>query len=386
MLPVLIFLLILSVLVLLHELGHFVVARMFGVKADEFGIGFPPRAVGFVKLNGKWKRIGRTDRTSYTNTVWSLNWLPLGGFVRLKGEAGEDGHDKDSLLAQNGWKKFAILAAGVTMNWLLAAVIFTIGFSVGVPAALDDLPASAVVTDKRVQIMEIVPGSAAAKAGLQAGDELVTVGGRLTENATLAKELLQQQSTGGEELMLEIKRAGKMQAILAKPEFLTELNRVGLGVALADTGTVRFPVWLAVGEGITLTARYTWMIVTGFFGLIGGLVLGKPSAELSGPIGIAVMTGGIVDQGKWAVAQFAAILSLNLAVINFLPIPALDGGRAAFVTIEALRRKKNNAHTEAVVHQIGFITLIIIVLLVTLQDIYRYGGSIWRGLTGMFGG
>jgi regulator of sigma E protease len=98
------------------------------------------------------------------------------------------------------------------------------------------------------------------------------------------------------------------------------------------------------------------------------------------------MTGGIVDQGKWAVAQFAAILSLNLAVINFLPIPALDGGRAAFVTIEALRRKKNNAHTEALVHQIGFITLIFIVLLVTLQDIYRYGGSIWRGLTGMFGG
>ncbi len=386
MIPVLIFLLILSVLVLLHELGHFVVARAFGVKAEEFGIGFPPRAVGFVKVNGKWKRIGRTDRTSYANTVWSLNWLPLGGFVRLKGEAGEDGHDKDSLLAQNGWKKFAILAAGVTMNWLLAAVIFTIGFSVGVPAAIDDLPASAVVTDKRVQIMEVVPNSAAAKAGLVAGDELVTVGGRLAKDATLAKELLQQQSTTDDELMLEIKHAGKMRAILTKPEFLTELNRVGLGVALADTGTVRFPVWLAVGEGITLTARYTWMIITGFFGLIGGLFLGKPSSELSGPIGIAVMTGGIVDQGKWAVAQFAAILSLNLAVINFLPIPALDGGRAAFVTIAALRRKKNNAHTEALVHQIGFITLIFIVLLVTLQDIYRYGGSIWRGLTGMFGG
>jgi regulator of sigma E protease len=386
MIPVLIFLLILSVLVLLHELGHFVVARAFGVKAEEFGIGFPPRAVGFVKVNGKWKRIGRTDRTSYASTVWSLNWLPLGGFVRLKGEAGEDGHDKDSLLAQNGWKKFAILAAGVTMNWLLAAFIFTIGFSVGVPAAIDDLPASAVVTDKRVQIMEVVPNSAAAKAGLVAGDELVTVGGRLAKDATLAKELLQQQSTTDDELMLEIKHAGKMRAILTKPEFLTELNRVGLGVALADTGTVRFPVWLAVGEGITLTARYTWMIITGFFGLIGGLFLGKPSSELSGPIGIAVMTGGIVDQGKWAVAQFAAILSLNLAVINFLPIPALDGGRAAFVTIAALRRKKNNAHTEALVHQIGFITLIFIVLLVTLQDIYRYGGSIWRGLTGMFGG
>lgn len=382
MFPVLIFLLILSVLVLIHELGHFIVARLFGVKAEEFGFGFPPRAVGFVKVDGKWKRIGRTDQTHYANTVWSLNWLPLGGFVRLKGEAGEDGKDNNSLLSKNGWQTFAILAAGVTMNWLLAAVIFTIGFSIGVPATLEDLPASAIITNKRVQIMEVVPNSAAAKAGLVAGDELVTVGGRLATDATVGRDSLLTQSATGEELMLEIKHAGKMSAVLTKPEFLTELNRVGLGVALADTGTVRFPVWLAVGEGITLTARYTWMIITGFFGLIGGLFLGKPSAELSGPIGIAVMSGGIVDQGKWAVAQFAAILSLNLAVINFLPIPALDGGRAAFVTIAALRRKKNNAHTEAVVHQIGFITLIIIVLLVTLQDIYRYGGSIWNGLFG----
>ncbi len=372
MLSVLIFLLILSVLVLLHELGHFILARAFGVKADEFGFGFPPRAVGFVKVNAKWKRVGRTDRTRYANTVWSLNWLPLGGFVRLKGEAVEDDHDTDSLLAKKGWQKFAILAAGVTMNWLLAAVIFTVGFSVGVPAVVEGLPPTAIITNKRVQIMEVVPGSAASKAGLQPGDEIVSVKNQRAADATVARDLLQQYSTDDQELILEIKRAGKMQAILTKPEFLTELNRVGLGVALADTGTVRFPVWLAIGEGLTLTAKYTWMVVSGFFGLIGGLFMGKPSAELAGPIGIAAMTGGIVEQGTWAVAQFAAILSLNLAVINFLPIPALDGGRATFVMVEALRGKKNDARTEAIIHQIGFITLLIIVLLVTLQDIRRF--------------
>ncbi|MCC6563559.1 site-2 protease family protein [Candidatus Uhrbacteria bacterium] len=386
MLSVLIFLLILSALVLFHELGHYVLARLFGVKADEFGFGFPPRVLGFVNVNGKWKRVGRTDRTRYANTVWSLNWLPLGGFVRLKGEAGEDGKDPDSLLAKNGWQKFAILAAGVTMNWLFAAVVFSAGFMIGVPAVTEGLPPTAIVTDPRVQIMEVVPSSAAAKAGLKAGDEIVTVEGQRITDAATAQSLLLQHTTSGEEITLEIKRDGKMEALLAMPEYLAALDRPGLGVALADTATVRFPAWLAVGEGITMTARYTWMIISGFFGLIGSLFIGKPSAELSGPVGIAVMTGGIVAQGKWAVAQFAAILSLNLAVINFLPIPALDGGRATFVLIEAIRRKKNNGRTEAMVHQIGFITLIIIVLLVTLQDLRRYGGTIWQGIVGLFGG
>lgn len=372
MLSVLIFLLILSVLVLLHELGHFLVARYFGVKAYEFGFGFPPRAIGYVKEGGKWKKVSRTDRTIYKNTVWSINWLPLGGFVRLKGETADDARDPDSLLSKNGWQKFAILVAGVTMNWLLAAVIFTVGFTFGVPAVMDELPKHAIVTNPRVQIMEVVPGSAAAKANLQPGDELVSIEGAKAENAQMARQLLSDQSGKGEEVMLEIRRNGKMQAVLTMPEFIAELNRLGLGVALADTATVRFPFFLAIAEGFTMAARYTGMIIVGFFDLIRGLFTGQSSAELSGPVGIAVMTGGIVDQGVWAVAQFAAILSLNLAVINFLPIPALDGGRALFVALEGVRRKKNNARTEAIIHQIGFVTLLIIVLLVTLQDIRRF--------------
>ncbi|MEK7473386.1 MAG: M50 family metallopeptidase [Patescibacteria group bacterium] len=386
MFSVIAFLVILSGLVLLHELGHFIVARAFGVKADEFGFGFPPRGIGFVKERGTWKRVGRADRTRYENTVWSLNWLPLGGFVRLKGETPEEAGDADSLLAKNGWKKFAILAAGVTMNWLLAAAIFSVGFMIGVPAVVEGLPSSAIVSDTKVQIMNVVPGTAADKAELQPGDELLSIDGIMIPNADAARTELGARSTEGAELAMIVERGTEQIEIKARLEYLAQLDRVALGIALADTGTVRFPIWLAVGEGFTLAARYTWMIVQGFGQLIHGLFNGRASAELAGPVGIAVMTGGIVQQGGWAVAQFAAILSLNLAVINFLPIPALDGGRAVFVVLEGIRRKKNNIRTEAIVHQIGFLTLMLIVLLVTIQDLRRYGGTIWQGILGLFGG
>lgn len=386
MFSVIAFLVILSGLVLLHELGHFVVARLLGVKADEFGFGFPPRAIGFVKENGKWKRVGRTDRTQYERTVWSVNWLPLGGFVRLKGEMPEDAQDTDSLLAKNGWQKYAILAAGVTMNWLLAAAIFSIGFIVGVPAVVDGLPEQAIVTDKKIQIMNVVPGTAADKAGLKPGDVMAEFEDDIiATDAEMYRRLLANRSDPPAPITLVVFRNGERLTIETKAEYLEQLGRPALGIALADTGTVRFPVWLAVGEGFTLAARYTWMILVGFGQLIRGLFNGQASAELSGPVGIAVMTGGIVQQGGWAVAQFAAILSLNLAVINFLPIPALDGGRAVSVILEGIRRKKNNIRTEAIVHQIGFLTLMLIVLLVTIQDLRRYGGTIWQGILGLFG-
>ena len=386
MIQVLIFLLVLSVLVLVHEAGHYIAARIFGVKAEEFGYGFPPRVLGFVKTAQGWKRVKAGDRSAYKNTIWSLNWLPLGGFVRLKGEAGEGTGDRDSFLTQSGWKKFVILAAGVCMNWLLAAVIFSFGFSVGVPAEIDGLPNSAIVSNRHIEIVEVVTKSAAETAGLKQGDQIITINGQVARDSETARQILGEQNDKGLGLTLEIKRDGSIQTMQATPTFLEALGKPGLGVALANIGTVRFPLHLAVVQGVSVTARYTQLIVQGFFSLVADLFgERKLAAEVSGPVGIAVLTGHIAEQGFWAIMQFAALLSLNLAVINFLPIPALDGGRALFVVVESLRRRRNNPIFEATIHQIGFVALIILILIVTAQDLHRYGGAIWNGLKGIVG-
>lgn len=385
MLNVLIFLLVLSVLVLVHEFGHYIAARLTGVKADEFGYGFPPRALGFVRVGNHWKRIKGRDRGNYTNTIWSLNWLPLGGFVRLKGEQGDNATDPDSFLSKNGWQKLFILVAGVAMNWLLAASIFSVGFMIGVPSDLSVLPAGARVSDQRIEILQVVADSGADEAGLKVGDTVLALNGRTPQNSAEVRESLKSGPEGTAH-SLTITRKGAELTLEAQTKQLESLGRPGLGVVLGDIGNVRFSPLRAIFQGFSSAAGYTAMIIMGFFGLIGSLFTsGGAGADVSGPVGIAVLTGQVAEQGGWALAHFTALLSLNLAVINFLPIPALDGGRAVFVLIESLRRRRNNPLFESAIHQIGFTALLILILLVTIQDFRKYGQAIWNGLLGIVG-
>lgn len=386
MLIVLIFLLVLSVLVLIHELGHYTAARIFGVKADEFGYGFPPRLIGLVKHNGKWKIVSGKDETQYANTIWSINWLPLGGFVRIKGENGEnaDKNEPDTFTAKPIWQRLIILAAGVTMNWLLAFVLFAFIFSMGATAILDGVPEGAVIENREIRVTNLLPEAPASKAGLEIGDRVLTVAGVAAENYEQARQVIAEQQDRAFDIYIE--RAGEQKALSVQPEFIAQIDRYGIGVGLADVGKVKFTPAQSVYYGAQATWNYTIEVVKGFGILFRDIIfLRRVEQEVAGPIGIAVMTGQVAKQGIVPLLQFSAILSIHLAVINFLPIPALDGGRFLFLIIEKIRRKPVARNLEARIHQIAFISLIVLILLVTLRDIGKYGGAIWGGVKGLVG-
>ncbi|HEU0051199.1 MAG TPA: M50 family metallopeptidase [Patescibacteria group bacterium] len=377
MLSLLIFLLVLSVLVLIHELGHFIAARICGVKVDEFGYGFPPRAIGFLRQQKTWKRVKNSDTTSHPGTIWSINWLPLGGFVRLKGEEGNHANESDAFAGKSIWRRLFILAAGVSMNWLLAAAIFMAAFAIGVPMQTDGLPKEAIIRQQEVQIVDVLKDSAAAKAGIQPGDFLL----KIDEQSVPDVQDAQNRLAANQTINLVIEHQGEQKRLTVKPEYVSDLRRAGLGVALANTGFVRFPWYLAIGHGFVTAWTYTKLIVLGLAGFVRDLIaVHRVPSDLAGPVGIAVLTGRVAQQGFWSVMQFAAILSLNLAVVNFLPIPALDGGRALFLAVESLRRRRLNPRVESLIHQIGFIALLLLIFIVTIHDLRQYGGVIWNGL------
>lgn len=385
MLTLILFLAVLSLLVLVHELGHFVAARIFGVKADEFGYGFPPRLIGFVKHHGKWKRVKRNDDTVYENTIWSLNWLPLGGFVRIKGEGVEDKvTDTDAFQVKPAWQRIIILAAGVFMNWVLAYVLFAAVLLSGVPTVLQDLPTGATVENKTVRITNVLAGMPAEKAGIQVGDEVVSVAGvKAQDYEQVRNEILK---VGEQPLDIVLKTDDVERTVNVQPTLVKELGRPGIGVALADVGIVRFTFLSALKQSGIAVAGYTWQTIKAFGVMIRDIVMLRHlEQEVAGPVGIAVMTGQMAKQGIVTLMQFAAILSINLAVVNFLPIPALDGGRVLFVIIEKIRRKPVTRKIEAHIHQVAFIALIILILLVTVRDITKYGGSILGGLKNLVG-
>jgi regulator of sigma E protease len=377
------FLLLLVPLVLIHELGHFVAAKAFGIKVLEFGIGFPPRVKGLV-----WKK----GETEYT-----INWLPIGGFVRLLGE--EDPTDPRSLAAAPRWQRLTVMFAGVLMNIVLAVVLFSVGYMIPRDRALT-----------MAQVSEVAPESPAAQAqvtgemrdgsvpqqGLQPGDLVLEVQGREVKNTS---ELIYANRLNlGETQTWIINRGGstltaKVYARWHPPEGQGPTGiRVGAPQTCSsvdDAGNptnckLRYPFtesswywpWEAVPKGIqelvdtmVLTKNEIQVRVGGG----GGGGVSKDEPAFTGPVGIANTTGTIIDeQGLRALVEFAALLSLNLGIFNALPLPMLDGGRMFFVFVEILRGGRRIApEKEALVHLTGFALLLASVLVITYFDIAR---------------
>lgn len=354
---ILLFLALLSVLVLVHELGHYIAARKAGMTVEEFGIGFPPRVFSWLAKNG---------------TRWSVNAIPLGGFVKIKGESGKDADAPDSFAAKSWWRRFTVIVAGVTMNLVLAWVLFTVGFLFGLPAVVEDgVDTGVTVTDRAIHIVDVLPGSAADLSGVKVGDRVLTIDGVAYETGTSAREALVPHSDASP-IDVMVAQNGETKTIAITPQFVEELGRAGVGVALVETGFVRYPWYLAPVKGVETTMRSTWDVLSAFGGLVVSLFRSEDvSANLSGPVGIAVLTGQVASLGVSHLVQFAAMLSINLAVINILPLPALDGGRLAFLLYEGIRRKKATPAFEQTVHAIGFAALLLIVVFVTVKDIIR---------------
>lgn len=378
MTTVILFILVLSVLVFVHELGHFWTARRLGVKAEEFGFGFPPRALGFFKSkNGSWRFLkGNTSTDSLAEedrpagTVYSLNWLPLGGFVKIKGENGEGKQDSDSFAAKALWRRALILSAGVIMNIVLAAALLSVGYMIGLPQSLDEVKPSAQVSEAQVFVMEVMPNSVAANAGLESGDIIKAVEGQTIASNEELQDLVSKRLD--QDTSFTIIREGEEKNLIIRPSFSEEVDRAVIGVSIYASGLVRYPFFTAIWEGIKLTGLTFWLIILAFYSLIRDLIIGvSVSGQVAGPVGIATLTGQVASLGITYLLQFMALLSLNLALVNILPFPALDGGRLLFLLIEKFKGKPVRQSVEAWIHTIGFWLLIILILVITYKDIMR---------------
>ncbi|MEI6288102.1 MAG: RIP metalloprotease RseP [bacterium] len=421
----LIFIFILSLLVFVHEAGHFFTAKRFGIKVEEFGFGLPPRIFGGRFLSGqkvetismsiageteinmnsgeitgtsqvqvagktetrkKWLWVWGNKNTEdqidgqTAGTIYSLNWLPIGGFVKIKGENGDGKNDSDSFSNKRISRRIIVLASGVAMNFLLCAILLIIGFTVGLPAAIDGpLPYGAIVSQNQIIVMEVIDNMSAKEAGAKAGDIISAVDG---QNIGSINDLHNYLSNKKDQTV-------KVLFLRDKEELTKDLQikeyqgTTGIGVALAQTATVRYPWYLAIWQGIKLTFIWLWAIITAFAMLFKNLIIGEPTGvQVAGPVGIAVMTGQMAKLGFVYVLQFAALLSINLAIINILPFPALDGGRILFLIIEKMRGKAIKQQWENALHNLGFALLMLLVLFVTYKDVLRYGGKIISVVTG----
>jgi len=358
MTSIIIFIVVLGIIIFVHELGHFIAAKSSGMRVDEFGFGFPPRIFG-VKRGG---------------TIYSLNWIPLGGFVKIKGENGEEAWEGESFGSKSLPRRVLVILAGVGMNIILAFVLFTGGYLIGVPQAIDVPPAGAIISAPTIQVGQVLAGSPAARGDLRSNDKIEEFNG---QKATGAEALRSAIRASSGDVTVKVKRGKAELTLKIVPEILKETNVRGIGVELVDVGTVRFPWYLAPIRGAEAVGYMLASIVLSFYGLLAGLFAGQGlSQDVSGPIGIAVVTGQAAQIGFMYMVEFVAILSLNLAVVNAIPFPALDGGRFLFLIIEAIRRRPVSQRVEGVVHQIGFALLMLLVVAVTYRDLLRYGGAI----------
>lgn len=353
---ILVFILILTVLVLIHELGHFLVAKKFKIKVEEFGFGLPPRLWG--------KKLGET--------IYSLNWLPIGGFVKLYGEdeagAGRISSKISSIVnksrtfyTRSVWQRTLVVIAGVFMNFTLSVIItsFLLG-SVGAPIPGD-----------KITVAQVIKGTPAESVGIKSGDAVTYINStKVTSNQQLIEIT---RKNLGREITLQLASGQEVREVKITPRKNFPKDQGPMGVILNQNLVIKKYSWYeAPLAGLIETLKTSKLIVMGIGTLVVQIVTtGAVPGEVAGPVGIAQLTGQVVAVGPLAVLSLLSLLSLNLAILNLLPFPGLDGGRLFFIVIEAVTRRKVHPKFESYAHTIGYVILIALIILITFHDITR---------------
>lgn len=349
----------LVILIILHELGHFIVAKKFGVKVEEFGLGFPPRLFG--------KKFGET--------LYSINLLPFGGFVKIYGQEESVDHPR-SFSTKPIWQRAFIISGGVISFWIISAILLSIVMAIGVPTAIGDEENHNLVNPK-VQIVVVALDSPAEVAGLKIGDIIkeLKFQDKQLKIDKVGQVLEFTQAYKGEEVILTIQRGKEIFDIPLIPRVSPPKNEGPMGIALDRTALKSYPWYRAPVEGIKATGNLTLIIVTGWGRLIASLFQGKgvpPGMEVRSVVGIFEIFIIVRGLGISYFLQFIAMISISLALINILPIPALDGGWLLFLGIEKLKGRPLNQKIIRNISTVFFFLLIALMILVIIKDIGRF--------------
>ncbi|HEY9584139.1 MAG TPA: site-2 protease family protein [Candidatus Paceibacterota bacterium] len=361
---VILFIIILGILIFAHELGHFLAAKKFKIRVDEFALGFPPRV---------WAK-------KFGETVYALNILPLGGYVKIYGEDGDDGTAVDPKSSRKmsdapRWKQAIILSSGIIGNIIFAWLILSIGFMAGLPTASSG-PFGDRIKEQRLIITSIMPDSPAEDAGLKAGDQILAIqyNAETINNPDAEKAIsLIGNAPDGSQIDFSILRQETTSTISAiTEEGIVSAGKSGVGVSMEYIGTLQLsPIYAMVAGGYA-TVEMSKQVGIGLYSLIVDSIRGQADlSTVTGPVGIASLVGDAGKNGLASLLLLTAIISINLAAINLIPFPALDGGRLFFLAIEAVRRKALNPKFSQRANQIGFVLLLLLMAIITYKDIIR---------------
>ena len=349
---------ILVFLIVVHELGHFFAAKLFGVTVEEFGIGYPPRAITITKIRG---------------TEYTLNWIPFGGFVKLLGEEANATRVRGSLTDAPRWKQAIILVAGVTMNVLAGWLLFTGAYALGVLHPVDSYSEGA-----RLIVTDVVPGSPADAAGIRLGDDVLALSdtrGAHLDAPTPENVVAFVSERAGQEITIDFVHLGATSSAIIRPAHAVvpgESGRPAVGMGLALVTTQAVPLSDAFVEGFRQTKAVFVLSWKGLWEIVSGFAQGGPNLQnVTGPVGLVSYVSEAAHSGFGYVLSLAAFISVNLAVINLIPIPSLDGGRLVLIGGEMVMRRSAPKLFVRFFNTLGVALIIMLMVAVTYQDIAR---------------